>query len=351
MKIAFLSYSHLGINDMMPGGGRVTNELIKRVLEDAGHQVDFIRYRYGGLPGKTKVASLLNRLAVVHAWRNAKYVNAVTSVYDVLICDSSVCHRIKHPRCINLFHFIIRGYLDYGCVWPPSLFKRLKFSLLAVLEKAEAKGKFNIAVSEFSKDILENQGISVYKIIANAVDTEKFVPAGEATYPENCLYVGSYFYHGKGLDLLEKLAVRGLKIDCICDHDIGLHGGLNYLGTVEHYRLPEIYNQYGIVLYPSRFETSGLVPLEAMACGVPVIISNVGVSSEIRRVIPEFVVDGHDDAAVAEYQRRLELIQGNYEDYSHKAREFVVKFYAYDRFKAEWLALVDEIYAEKGKKA
>ena len=86
-----------------------------------------------------------------------------------------------------------------------------------------------------------------------------------------------------------------------------------------------------------------MVPLEAMASGLPVLISNVGAAEEIRRVIPEFVIDGYDDAAADEYVHRIELIMSRYEEFSLKARQYAQEYHSMARFKSEWLDLVTGI--------
>ena len=52
-------------------------------------------------------------------------------------------------------------------------------------------------------------------------------------------------------------------------------------GFVSDEDLPYIYNQAAIFIYPSLYEGFGLPPLEAMACGVPVICSNISSLPEV----------------------------------------------------------------------
>ncbi len=50
--------------------------------------------------------------------------------------------------------------------------------------------------------------------------------------------------------------------------------GLHYLGHVESQRLVRVYQAASVFAYPSFYEGFGLPPLEAMACGVPTVVSN-----------------------------------------------------------------------------
>lgn len=47
-----------------------------------------------------------------------------------------------------------------------------------------------------------------------------------------------------------------------------------FLGWVDSVKLPEIYSAADILLLPSRFDTFGLVVLEALSCGLPVVAYN-----------------------------------------------------------------------------
>ena len=62
---------------------------------------------------------------------------------------------------------------------------------------------------------------------------------------------------------------------------MGVTDNVEYLGVVEIDRIPELINKSRIFIYPSREEPFGLSILEAMACEVPVIASNVFGPGEI----------------------------------------------------------------------
>jgi len=54
-----------------------------------------------------------------------------------------------------------------------------------------------------------------------------------------------------------------------------------FLGVVSDDDLPQLYNCADIFVYPSLYEGFGLPPLEAMACGIPVITSNTSSLPEV----------------------------------------------------------------------
>ncbi len=50
--------------------------------------------------------------------------------------------------------------------------------------------------------------------------------------------------------------------------------GVHIVGFVSPEHLPALYRQSGVLVYPSLYEGFGLPPVEAMACGAPVVVSN-----------------------------------------------------------------------------
>jgi len=58
-------------------------------------------------------------------------------------------------------------------------------------------------------------------------------------------------------------------------------GNIIYLGYLSDRELAYLYNLASVFIYPSLYEGFGLPPLEAMACGAPVIVSRVSSMPEI----------------------------------------------------------------------
>jgi D-inositol-3-phosphate glycosyltransferase len=59
-------------------------------------------------------------------------------------------------------------------------------------------------------------------------------------------------------------------------HDLGVSDLVSFSGLVDYDKLPDYYNAADVVVFPSYYESFGLVPLESLACGTPVIATNVG---------------------------------------------------------------------------
>jgi D-inositol-3-phosphate glycosyltransferase len=88
--------------------------------------------------------------------------------------------------------------------------------------------------------------------------------------------------------------------------ELGIAGRVDFLGSVDHERLPLYYSAAATCLMPSYSESFGLVGLEAQACGCPVIASNVaGLASVVRDGVTGFLVDGDDPADYAAALGRL----------------------------------------------
>ena len=139
-----------------------------------------------------------------------------------------------------------------------------------------------------SLGLSENLTIGCFGRIRHQKGTDVFVDAMLAVLPRHAgvtaLVMGRAAHkHGPFLEnLREKVARAGLR-----DRDRVL-----FLPEVPVEEMPRWYQALDLLVAPQRWEGFGLTPLEAMACGVPVIATTVGafdelvVEGETGRLIP-----------------------------------------------------------------
>ena len=141
------------------------------------------------------------------------------------------------------------------------------------------------------------------------------------TYPF-IIYVSSfrpYKNHVQLLQAFSKLKEKGLPYHLILiGNDIkgyrrkienksieaGLTHYIHFFDYIHHWDLRLFYAAADLAVYPSELETFGIPPLEAMACGVPVIVSD-------RTAVPEIsgggslIVDPHDISLMTESMHQV----------------------------------------------
>lgn len=85
--------------------------------------------------------------------------------------------------------------------------------------------------------------------------------------------------------------------------DLGIEEEVLAMGFVPETDLPWLYNAADLLVFPSLYEGFGFPPLEAMACGTPVVTSN---SSSLPEVVGEagLLVDPYDVAGWASAMER-----------------------------------------------
>jgi D-inositol-3-phosphate glycosyltransferase len=90
---------------------------------------------------------------------------------------------------------------------------------------------------------------------------------------------------------------------------LGLRDVVRFVGAQPQDVLRDYYVAADVAVLPSYYESFGMVALEAMACGTPVIASRVGgLATTVRDGVTGFLVPDGDAAALAE---RLEAVAGD----------------------------------------
>ena len=82
--------------------------------------------------------------------------------------------------------------------------------------------------------------------------------------------------------------------------ELGVADRIRWLGEVDHETIANLFRKAAVVAVPSRRDAFGLVALEALACGTPVVVSDVGGLGAIPTPTCGSVVPPDDPAELAE---------------------------------------------------
>jgi len=186
-------------------------------------------------------------------------VPAVVTLHDFTSLTAPGRHRLKTIASFNLF--IGR-----------SLEKAARIAAVSRTVADEAMRWFGVAATKIA-------------LVPNGVD-EFFSPGGEE---EDFILFAGTLEPRKGIDDLIAVyeALPQPRPRLVLCGDLGWKTrftNVEMTGYVTRDRLRELYRRATIFIYPSREEGFGIPPLEAMACGAPVVATRVG-------AIPEFAGD------------------------------------------------------------
>ena len=104
-----------------------------------------------------------------------------------------------------------------------------------------------------------------------------------------------------------------------------VHRDIHYFGFVPDDDLVDFYSQAEIFVYPSLYEGFGLPVIEAMACGTPVITSNVSSLPEVAGDAA-LLVDPESTGSIADAIQKLIFQQGLRRELIDKGRERSAQF-------------------------
>jgi D-inositol-3-phosphate glycosyltransferase len=135
------------------------------------------------------------------------------------------------------------------------------------------------------------------------------------------------------------------RIQALCEQ-YGLQDLVAFLGKRGQDTLPYYYSAAEVVVVPSFYESFGMVALEAMACGTPVVASQVGgLAYLVQDGVTGFTVPVEDPQALAD--RLMSLLSNP--DLRMKMGEQAVRYaqgYAWEKIALRLVSVYNELSGE-----
>ena len=195
----------------------------------------------------------------------------------------------------------------YDLVWPKVLFSQAK--------KIVAVDAEHFKNTKFGKLFI---GKTVE--IQNGVDTNIFKP-NYGVEKKNILFVGNPLLLRR-LDLLlnafKLLKDSSLKLVVVgggyelnkykqLAKDLQIESSVNFVGQCnDHQKLSDYYNAATCVVVPSDYESFSLVAAEAMACGIPVVASNIpGLANRIHNGVDGLLFEKGSVESLADALKKI----------------------------------------------
>ena len=242
-----------------------------------------------------EVANRLGSHTIIHvnsahyAWMFKKYTGPVI----VQINDYDV---------VNIFRDILNIYIQSGLRRTISLIwrraKEARVAQWATLVICNSRYTYELVTRNYN--IREGKAKIIYKAVdINVFLRPRYLSFRDSSKERTLVFVGTV-WETKGLDILLTALSKVILVypDCRLvvvgtverqnnrkmielSKSLGISGNVDFVGSANRDELPALYWNSDIAVLPSRREALGVVVLEAMAAGVPVVASNTGGIPEI----------------------------------------------------------------------
>lgn len=165
------------------------------------------------------------------------------------------------------------------------LYDRIGWIMDNTLGRYIARVAVCVSVSKAAESMTQKLGAEHTVVIYNGIDKGLFFPPVERTVGRKpvVLFVGRLVWL-KGIDVLNVLADRldgTVDIRAVGEGNGYRHPQITYTGELSHAEVSEEMRKADIFLLPSRMEGLPRVVQEAMACGLPVVTTDVGGTREL----------------------------------------------------------------------
>jgi len=275
--------------------------------------------------GKKKIHYWTQREILTYSWKARRHVKRLMKEKEYDVCHAffgipcgaiAYLFRKKIPYIVSLRGSDVPGFnkrfsLQYLFLKP--IIRRIWKQAGAVV--ANSEGLRTLAHETDPKREID--------IIYNGIDTEQFKPDADRRVGDRLrILCVSRLIERKGVDhLIRSVPIVRERLGDVFEVVIVGEGNLetelkslsgqlgvadlvDFKGYVPHERLPEIYDGSDIFVLPSKNEGMSNTVLEAMACGLPIVATDTGGTSELVKG-NGIVLSDVDSGAIADGLARL----------------------------------------------
>ncbi|OGS91578.1 MAG: glycosyl transferase family 1 [Gallionellales bacterium GWA2_59_43] len=363
MKILFISDVYFPrIN-----GVSTSIETFRHELRALGHTVHLIAPDYPGsssdesdimrVPSRQLPFDPEDRL-MKFGWVMAHLEKLRNEEYDIIhIQTPFVAHylgvklsRLLGIPCVETYHTFFEEYLHHYIPFVPR-------AIMAAVARRFSRHQGNsldgmVVPSRPMMEVLRGYGVATHaEVIPTGLEPESFVPGNRDDFRRKygialdrpmLLFVGRVA-HEKNIGFLVKVVGRvrkdipevllliagagpareGLEHDAI---ESGLSGNVMFIGYLDrHTELNSCYRSADIFVFSSRTETQGLVLLEAMAQGVPVVsTAEMGTRDVLREGAGVWIAEEEQEDFSGKVVRMLQADAGDRASLGEAGREYAL---------------------------
>lgn len=203
-------------------------------------------------------------------FKSADYIHIATEG-PIGLEARKICKKYK-LKYTTSFHTNFADYLK-NLIYPPLTYEYLKWF--------HRKSKAILVPTETTKLKLEGIGFKNLKVWSRGIDNNIFKIKNVEKYSKPTFVCVSRISKEKNLETF-------FNIKLAFDHDKIVIGdgpllkeykqkykNVTFLGDLNHKNIADILNKCHVFVFPSKSDTFGIVMLEAIACGLPVIAFNI----------------------------------------------------------------------------
>jgi glycosyltransferase involved in cell wall biosynthesis len=314
-----------------------------------GHSPQVVFHKINGEFQRKIPSSVIEDASAVIGFDTSSWLIAerAKNLNKPFFLDQSISHPVANES-------VLRAVVQRFPKWREDFESRLPVVLYAENQEHALATKI-VAASSYTKRTLISEGVKEDKIIVNpyGVSVQKFQPADEKSIhrPLRFIFVGSVSAR-KGVPLLLE-AWRSLDLtNCelwlvgpLTPHVRSLIPelpGLKVLGKYPHKELPNLFRQADVFVFPSYCEGFGLVLLEALASGLPIVTTEATAGPDlIQDGVEGFIVPSGNQDELCRAMKYFVDNPGKLPEMSVAARRCAEKF-TWDAYGDRWNRLLEE---------